>query len=63
MPEHAASNPSTMPTRPQPSASGTATPPAATTARVRTQRPAVLDKFRMAMNSLRGAMRRTARHK
>jgi hypothetical protein len=62
MPEHAASNPSAMPTRPQPSASGTATPPA-TSVRMRTQRPAVLDKFRMAMNSLRGAMRRTARHK
>jgi hypothetical protein len=31
--------------------------------RMRTQRPAVLDKFRMALNSLRGAMRRTARHK
>ena len=63
MPEHAASNPSATPTRLQPSDSGTAAPPAATNARMRTQRSAVLDKFLMAMNSLRGAIRRTARHK
>jgi hypothetical protein len=65
MPESAASNPSATPTRPRPSANGTATPPVppgATNAHMRTRRPAVLDRFRMAMTPLRRVMRRTARH-
>ena len=65
MPDHAASQPIATPARPQPSASGAVTPPvspAATNPGMRTRRPAVLDRFRVAMTPLRRAMRRTARH-
>ena len=65
MPEHAASDPTATPAPPRPSASGTATPqppPPATHARTRTRRPAVLDRFRVAVKPLRLVMRRTGRH-
>ena len=63
MPETAAPRPSTTPTRPRPSANGTAPPVASetTTGRTRMWRLAAVDKFQMAMTPLRRMMRRTAR--